>query len=66
MKQFQVKSWQLIPHDQHKWVSRKIQVGDTVQVISPLSLEYQKKGKVCSMADSGVEVIEHRTNTMVC
>lgn len=67
MKQFHVKSWQLIPHDDFEWgFARRIQVGDTVQVATPLSPEYQKKGRVCRVTDSSVEVIEHQANTKVC
>lgn len=67
IRQFHVKYWQLIPHDSFEWgFTRMFLVGDIVQVISPLSPEYRKEGKVCNVTASSVEVIEHRSNTTVC
>ena len=68
MRQFHVKSWQLIPHDSFEWwgLAHTFLVGDTVQVISPLSPEYRKEGQVCNVADSSIEVIEYRSNMTVC
>ena len=61
-----MKSWQLLPYDGYDWgFARKYQVGDTVRVITPTSLEYQKGGEVCNVTDLGVEVRERRRNTTV-
>jgi hypothetical protein len=67
MRQFHVKAWQLIPHDSFEWgFARTFLVGDTVQVISPLSPDYGKEGEVCNVTDSSIKVIEHRSKTTVC
>jgi hypothetical protein len=45
MKKFHVKSWQLIPFDDHQCYPHRFEVGDTVQVISQWSdLHIWKKG----------------------
>jgi hypothetical protein len=33
-----------------------MKVGDTVQVISPISPHYQEMGQVCNMTELGIEV----------
>ena len=66
LKQFHVKSWQLIPHDSFEWaLSRRIQVGDSVRVVSRLSSDYKEGGRVCNVTELGVEVIGDRLNTKV-
>ncbi|KAF8339365.1 hypothetical protein F5887DRAFT_1077402 [Amanita rubescens] len=63
-EEFQVKSWQLIPYDSFEWgFERKIQIGETVQVIAPISPYYQQNGRVCNVSDSRVDVVGHLPNT---
>lgn len=58
-----MKCWQVVPHDDFKWqIARRIQAGDIVQVINPLSAEYQKTGTVCNVTAAYVEVTDG-TNT---
>jgi hypothetical protein len=64
-KQFDVKCWQVVPHESFKWqIGRKIQAGDMVQVINPLSAEYHRTGTVCNVTAAYVEVTD-ATNTKV-
>ncbi|KAF8668543.1 hypothetical protein AX14_006145 [Amanita brunnescens Koide BX004] len=57
-EQFHVQSWQLVPYDSFEWgLARWLQVGDTVDVISPLSVHYQERGIVCNVTDMAIEVI---------
>jgi hypothetical protein len=66
LKQFHVKSWQLIPHESFEWaLPRRIQVGDSVQVVSRLSADYKEGSRVCNVTELGVEVIADRPNTKV-
>ena len=52
-----MKCWQVVPHESLKWgIARRIQPGDVVQVINPLSAEYHKKGTVCNVTEAYVEV----------
>ncbi|KAF8341950.1 hypothetical protein F5887DRAFT_1076332 [Amanita rubescens] len=62
-EEFHVKTWQLVPHDSFEWgVVHRFQVGDTVQVNSPISPHHRDWGMVCNVNDLCVEVIEHNTN----
>ena len=66
LKQFHVKSWQLIPHESFEWgLPRRIQVGDSVRVVNLLSAEYKEGGRVYNVTELGVEVIGDRPNTKV-
>ncbi|KAF8337811.1 hypothetical protein F5887DRAFT_920220 [Amanita rubescens] len=57
-EQFHVQSWQLVPYDNFEWgLGRRVQVGDTVDVINPLSLHYLQRGVVCNVTDMAVEVM---------
>ena len=66
LKQFHVQSWQLIPYDSFEWgLPRRIQVGDSVRVTSPISADYGERGRVCNVTELGVDVIGDRSNTTV-
>lgn len=45
---------------------RRLDVGEAVYVINPLSVEYGKNGRVSSVSESVIEVIDSRTKTVVC
>lgn len=61
-----MKSWQLVPYDSFEFGSaREIQVGELVQVITPISPHYQEWGKVQVVSDLGVEVLGQKPNTKV-
>lgn len=61
-----MKGWQLIPHDSFEWaLPRRIQVGDSVRVVSQLSADYKEGGRVSNVTELGVEVIGDRQNTKV-
>ena len=61
-----MQSWQLIPHDSFEWgLLRRIQVGDSVRVTSPISADYGERGRVCNVTELGIDVIGDRPNTKV-
>ncbi|KAF8676125.1 hypothetical protein AX14_005003 [Amanita brunnescens Koide BX004] len=63
-EQFAVKSWQLVPHEDFEMrQERRFDVGEAVYVINPLSAEYGKNGRVSSVSESVIEVINSRTKT---
>jgi hypothetical protein len=45
---------------------RRFEVGEAVYVNNPLSAEYHRNGRVCSVSDSVIEVIDSKTKTTVC
>ena len=61
-----MKTWQLIPHEGFEWGrERSFRANETVQVIYPRHPHYKRKGRVCGVTVSSVEVIEHNTNIKV-
>ncbi|KAF8346789.1 hypothetical protein F5887DRAFT_1072882 [Amanita rubescens] len=55
-EEFAVKCWQVVPWDRFKCQTAcRIQAGDMVQVINPLSEKYHKTGTVYNVTTAGVE-----------
>ena len=66
MKQFHVKSWQLIPFDDHQHYAHRLEACDRVQVINHRSHLFGKKLQVSNVKGTTIEVTGDEMNTRVC